>query len=54
MDIRELLRHIEANPCDRGVHQETGMHRQTVKRYRDWAPEQGLLAGPLQADAKRT
>ena len=47
MDIRELLRHIQANPSDRGVHRETGVHRLTVKRYRQWATEQDLLAGPL-------
>jgi transposase len=47
MDIRELLRHIQANPSNRGVQQQTGVHRQTVKRYRDWATEQGLLEGPL-------
>jgi transposase len=47
MDIRELLRHIQANSSDRRVHRETGVHRLTVKRYREWAAEQGLLAGPL-------
>lgn len=47
MDIRELLRHIQANASDRRVHRETGVHRLTVKRYREWAAEQGLLAGPL-------
>jgi transposase len=47
MDIRELLRHIRANSSDRRVHRETGVHRLTVKRYREWAAEQGLLAGPL-------
>ena len=47
MDIRELLRHIQANPSDRGVQREIGVHRQTVRRYREWAAEQGLLSGPL-------
>jgi len=47
MDIRELLRHIRANPSDRGVHRESGVHRQTVKRYREWAAEQGLLKDSL-------
>ena len=47
MDIRELLRHIQVNSSDRGVYRETGVHRQTVKRYREWAAEQGLLEGQL-------
>ena len=47
MDIRELLRHIQASSSDRRVHRETGVHRLTVKRYREWAAERGLLAGPL-------
>jgi transposase len=47
MDVRELLRHIRSNPSDRGVQRETGVHRRTVKQYRQWAGEQGLLTGPL-------
>lgn len=47
MDIRELLRHIRANPSDRAVKRATSVHRGTVKRYRVWAREQGLLSGPL-------
>jgi hypothetical protein len=47
MDIRELLRHMQADPSDRAVHRQTGVHRQTVRRYREWAAEQGLLDGSL-------
>jgi transposase len=47
MDIRELLLHLRRYKSDRAVQRATGMHRQTVKRYRAWASEQGLLAGPL-------
>jgi transposase len=47
MDIRALLLHIRANPSDRGVAQEMGVDRRTVKRYRRWAAGQGLLQGPL-------
>ncbi|HUV93434.1 MAG TPA: IS21 family transposase [Anaerolineae bacterium] len=43
MEIRELLRYIQADRSDRAVNRATGMHRQTVKRYREWAAEQGLL-----------
>jgi transposase len=47
MDIRELLRHLRANESDRAVKRATGMHRETVRRYRAWAREHGLLDGPL-------
>ena len=47
VDIRELLRHIRNNASDRGVQRETGMHRHTVKQYRRWASEHGLLTGQL-------
>ena len=50
-DIRELLRHIQANRSDRAVNRATGMHRLTVKRYREWAAEQSLLGDPLLASA---
>lgn len=49
MDIRELLRHIRNSESDRAVRRATGVHRQTVKRYRKWAKAQGLLTGPLPA-----
>lgn len=47
MDIRELLLHIQANASNRQVERDTGIDRRTVKRYRDWAQAQNLLAGPL-------
>ncbi len=47
MNIREMLRHIQADPSGRAVHRQTGVHRQTVKRYREWAAEQGLLESSL-------
>jgi hypothetical protein len=31
MDIRELLRPLQANSNDRRVHRETGVHRLTVQ-----------------------
>lgn len=49
MDIRELLRHLRATDSDRAVQRDTGIDRRTVQRYRTWAAEQGLLAGPLPA-----
>ena len=47
MDIRELLLHIQVNASNRQVERDTGIDRRTVKRYRDWAQAQNLLAGPL-------
>lgn len=47
MDIRELVLHLRRNRSDRAVQRATGVHRQTVKRYRAWATEQGLLEGRL-------
>lgn len=47
MDIRELLIHMRAERSDRQVARDTGHHRNTVKRYREWAQAQGLLQGEL-------
>jgi len=47
MDIRELLLELRTTPSDRAVARATGVHRETVKRYREWATAQGLLTGPL-------
>jgi transposase len=43
MDIRELVLQMRKSDKDRVVQRATGLHRQTVKRYRAWAAEQGLL-----------
>ena len=47
MDIREIILHLRRYESNRAIQRETGLHRQTVKRYRDWATAQGLLEGPL-------
>ena len=47
MNIRELLRHLQAEPSNRKVEQQTGIDRRTVKRYRVWAQAQKLLDGAL-------
>jgi transposase len=49
MDIRELLNHIRAGSSDRQIAQDVKIDRRTVKRYREWAEEQGLLEGSLPA-----
>jgi transposase len=49
MDIRELLNHIRAGSSDRQIAWDIQIDRRTVKRYREWAEEQGLLEGTLPA-----
>ncbi len=49
MDIREVLRRLQAGQSDRAIARDTRMHRKTVARYRAWAEEQGLLDAPLPA-----
>ena len=47
VDIRELVRHLRDTTNDSAVQRATGLNRRTIVRYRRWAQEQGLLAGPL-------
>jgi hypothetical protein len=49
MNIRELVRHMQATPSDRALQRATGLNRRTIHRYRTWAQAQGLLTGPLAA-----
>ena len=46
VDIRELVLQMRQSDTDRAVQRATGTHRQTVKRYRNWA------AAPLPALAE--
>src|SRR3972149_3862850 len=47
MDVREVLVQIRAGASHSQIQRELGIDRRTVKRYRLWASEQGLLTGPL-------
>ncbi len=47
MDVREILRQIRAGESDHAIRRNLGVHRATVKKYREWAAAQGLLAGDL-------
>lgn len=43
----EVLRHLQTTTHLSTILRPTGLNRQTLMRYRVWATEQGLLAGPL-------
>jgi len=47
MDIRMILSHIQTGSSNRQIERDLDVDRRTVKRYRDWAEEQGLLDGDL-------
>jgi transposase len=47
MDIQEVIRRVRAGQSDRAIHQDLGLHRDTVRKYRRWVEEQGLLEGEL-------
>jgi len=47
MDIRTILTHIQAGSSNRQIERDLNVDRRTVKRYRDWAEEQDILAGDL-------
>lgn len=47
MDIQEIIRRLRAGQSDRTIHEELGVHRKTVKKYRQWAAEHQLLEGDL-------
>src|SRR5919199_4854058 len=49
MDIRELLRHMQASSNISALQRATGLNRRTIQRYHTWAATQGLLDGPLPA-----
>jgi transposase len=47
LDIRELLRHLREGRSDREIHRALGLGRPTIRKYRRWASQEGLLNGPL-------
>jgi len=52
MEIQEVLRRLRAGESDRAIHRALRIHRETVKKYRVWAAEQGLLTGELPSVAE--
>jgi transposase len=47
MDLRELLRYLQATTNISVIQRATGLNRRTIYRYRTWARAQGLLDKPL-------
>ena len=47
LDIREVLRQVRLGASDRSIVKAMHVSRKTVKKYREWAREQGLLQGEL-------
>ena len=47
MDIHEVVRLLRDGASDREITGLVGLNRRTVARYRRWATQQALLAGPL-------
>jgi transposase len=47
LDIREMLRQMRLGASDRGIAKAMRASRNTVRKYRTWAKEQGLLSGEL-------
>jgi transposase len=47
MDVRNLLRHLQASSNISAISRATSLNRRTIVRYRDWAASHDLLSGPL-------
>ncbi len=47
MEVREILRQIRAGESDHAIRRNLGVHRSTVKKYREWAAAEGMLEGEL-------
>jgi len=47
LDVREILRQLQAGESLRQVAEQVGVSRLTVSKYRAWAAARGLLDGPL-------
>jgi len=47
MDIREMVRRLRKRQSRRAIAKALNVNRKTVRRYRVWAQEHGLLEGNL-------
>ena len=47
MDLRDLVRELRASINDSAIQRTSGLNRRTIRRYRAWATQHGLLTGAL-------
>jgi transposase len=49
MENREIVRQLRAGESIQAIARNMGLHRKTIRRYKRWAEQQGLLVGELPA-----
>ncbi len=47
MELRDLVRELRASTNDSAIQRTSGLNRRTIRRYRAWATQHGLLTGDL-------
>jgi transposase len=47
LDVRELIRRLQAGATDRAIARELGMARKTAAKYRAWAEDEGWIESAL-------
>ncbi len=47
MDLRDVVRRLRTTTNDSAIQRDTGLNRRTIRRYRTWARQHGVLDGPL-------
>ena len=52
MEIREILYRVRRGESDRAISRDLKLNRKTVRKYREWGAEQGLLEGELPSQAE--
>jgi len=52
LDVRELMRRLQAGGTDRSIARELKVARKTVRKYRTWVAREGWTAGPLPSPAE--
>lgn len=53
LHIRQLLLHLRANHSERQIRNETGLARDTIRRYKKWAKQHDLLTGDTLPDTQQ-
>jgi len=52
LDLRELLRYLQQGQSERAIHRALGVSRRTIRKYKGWAEQNGLLSDPLPSPAE--